>query len=93
MASGGGASTKSTWPESKAATRVDASGKKVENARFLRVLYNGLLVQENVEVDGPTRAALSHPEAATNPIMIQGDHGPVAIRNVYVHSLRPIIER
>jgi hypothetical protein len=75
------------------APRFDASGKKTENARFLRVLYNGLLVHENVEVDGPTRAAMTHPEAPTNPLMIQGDHGPVALRNIYVHALRPIIER
>ena len=75
------------------APRFDANGKKTENAKFLRVLYNGLLIQENVEVDGPTRASMTHPEAPTNPIMIQGDHGPVAIRNIYVHALRPIIER
>jgi hypothetical protein len=50
-------------------------------------------VQNNVECDGPTRAGMNHPEAATNPIMLQGDHGPVAFRNIYVHALRPIIER
>jgi hypothetical protein len=33
------------------------------------------------------------PEAATNPIMLQGDHGPVAFRNIYYRPLRPIIER
>jgi len=75
------------------APRFDASGKKTENAKFLRVLYNGLSVQNNVECDGPTRAAMNHPEAAANPIMLQGDHGPVAFRNIYVHVLRPIIER
>jgi hypothetical protein len=75
------------------APRFDAAGKKTGNAKFLRVIYNGLLVQEDVEVEGATRAAMSHPETATNPLMIQGDHGPVALRNIYVHSLRPIIER
>jgi len=25
--------------------------------------------------------------------MLQGDHGPVAYRNIYVHALRPIVER
>ena len=75
------------------APRFDASGKKTENAKFLRVLYNGLSVQNNVECDGPTRAGMNHPEAATNPIMLQGDHGPVAFRNIYVHALRPIVER
>ena len=75
------------------APRFDASGKKTENAKFLKVIYNGLSVQENVEIDGPTRAAMNLPEAPTNPIMLQGDHGQVAFRNVYVRPLRPIINR
>ncbi len=70
--------------------RFDASSKKIENARFLRVLHNGLLVQEDVEVKGGTRAHLPIPEASKNPIMLQGDHGPVAYRNIYVRPLRPI---
>lgn len=73
--------------------RFDASGKKIANAKFLRVVYNGVLVQNEVEVDGPTRAAMDHPEAAANPLMLQGDHGPVAFRNIYIRPLRPIIER
>jgi hypothetical protein len=73
--------------------RFDSSGKKTENARFMRVLHNGLSVQNNVEVDGPTRAALEIPEAPMNPIMLQGDHGPVAFRNMYTRPLREIISR
>ena len=75
------------------APRFDANGKKIENAKFLRVLHNGLLVQKDVEVDGPTRSAMEHPEAPLNPIMLQGDHGPVAFRNIYVRELRRIINR
>jgi hypothetical protein len=75
------------------APRFDASGKKTEKARFLRVLHNGVAIQQNVEVAGPTRAAMNHPEAAKNPIMLQGDHGPVAYRNIYVRPLRDIIHR
>lgn len=75
------------------APRFDTSGKKVENAKFLRVLHNGLSVQSNVEVDGPTRAAMTHPEAPTNPLMLQGDHGAVAFKNIYVRPLRTIINR
>ncbi|MBI4874031.1 MAG: DUF1080 domain-containing protein [Acidobacteria bacterium] len=75
------------------APRFDAAGKKTENARFLRVLHNGVPIQGDVEVDGGTRAHMSIPEAALNPIMLQGDHGPVAYRNIYVRPLRPIIER
>ena len=75
------------------APRFDGSGKKVEPARFLRVLLNGQLVQKDVDTEGPTRAHLEIPEAAQNPLMIQGDHGPVAIRNVHVRPLRPLIVR
>jgi len=75
------------------APRFDASGKKTENGRYIRVVFNGLSVQENVEVEGPTRAAMDIPEAALNPLMLQGDHGPVAFRNIYWRTLRPIIER
>ena len=52
-----------------------------------------VLVQENVEVDGPTRAHMNHSEGPLHPIMLQGDHGPVAFRNIYVRPLRPIINR
>ena len=65
----------------------------MEPARFLRVLLNGQLVQKDVDAEGPTRAHLEIPEAAQNPLMIQGDHGPVAIRNVHVRPLRPLIVR
>lgn len=75
------------------APRFDATGKKIENARFIRVVHNGLSVQTNVEVAGPTRAAMEQAEAALNPIMLQGDHGPVAYRNIYVRPLREIIKR
>ncbi len=75
------------------APRFDANGRKTANARFLRVLHNGLTVQKDVEVDGPTRAAMNHAEAATNPVMLQGDHGPVAYKNIYWRPLRDIIER
>ena len=75
------------------APRFDASGKKTENAKFVRVVFNGLSVQNNVDVEGPTRAAMEIPEARENPIMLQGDHGPVAFRNIYTRPLRPIIER
>jgi len=75
------------------APRLDASGRKTENGKFIHVVFNGLSVQNNVEVDGPTRAAMDIPEAATNPIMLQGDHGPVAFRNIYWRALREIVER
>lgn len=72
------------------APRFDDSGKKTANARFLKVLHNGTLVQENVEVDGGTRAHLPITEAPRNPLMLQGDHGPVAYRAIW---WRPLEQR
>jgi hypothetical protein len=66
------------------APRFSADGRKTENARFERVLQNGKLVQENVSLDGGTRSHLEIPEAPKNPLLLQGDHGPVAFRNVYI---------
>jgi len=66
------------------APRFDAKGKKVANARFVKVVHNGMVVHENVEVTGPTRAAMFGDEKPTGPIMLQGDHGPVAYRNFWI---------
>lgn len=66
------------------APRFDESGKKVENARFIKVIHNGVLIHENVEVTGPTRAASFEDEKPVGPLMLQGDHGPVAYRNIWI---------
>jgi hypothetical protein len=52
------------------------------------VVHNGKVVHENIEVTGPTRAAGFNDEQATGPLMIQGDHGPVAYRNIRIRSLK-----
>jgi hypothetical protein len=62
------------------APRFDISGKKIQNAKMLRVELNGVLIHENVELFGETRGGL--PEAAMGPLRIQGDHGAVAFRNI-----------
>ena len=64
------------------APRFDANGKKIANAIFKKVILNGLVVQENIEVSGMTRGAIFDKEAPFGPILIQGDHGPVAFRNL-----------
>src|SRR5438874_2239686 len=64
------------------APRFGASGKKIENAKFVKVVHNGKIIHENVELNGPTRGALWNDEKPTGPIRLQGDHGPVAYRNL-----------
>ncbi|MFH5884463.1 family 16 glycoside hydrolase [Halalkalibaculum sp. DA3122] len=64
------------------APEFDENGNKISNAKFKEVWLNGSLVQEDVEVTGPTRAAAFQDEVPEGPLMIQGDHGPVALRNI-----------
>lgn len=69
------------------APRFDAQGKKTANARFVRVRHNGQVVHENVELTGPTRSARWEDEKPIGPLLLQGDHGPVAYRNLSVKKL------
>jgi hypothetical protein len=69
------------------APRFDNEGKKIANAKFVKVVHNGVLVHESVEVTGPTRAAAFADEKPTGPLMFQGDHGPVAYRNLRIRPL------
>jgi hypothetical protein len=64
------------------APRLNAGGTKIENAKILRVELNGISIQENVELSGPTRGAIGSDEVAFGPLRFQGDHGPVAFRNI-----------
>jgi len=60
----------------------------VRNAGFVKVTHNGKVIHENIELTGPTRAAVwENDEKALGPLMLQGDHGPVAYRNL---QLRPV---
>lgn len=70
------------------APRFDAEGKKTANGKFVTVVHNGEVIHENVEVTGTTRAAAWEDEKSRGPIMLQGDHGPVAFRNIRVRPLK-----
>lgn len=61
-------------------------GFKVENAKMLSVELNGVLIHENVELSGVTRGAIDTMEVATAPLRLQGDHGPVAFRNIVINN-------
>ncbi len=64
------------------APRFDQAGKKIANARFVTVRLNGVVIHDNVEVPLPTGGPIENNETPVGPIVIQGDHGPVAFRNV-----------
>ena len=74
------------------APRFDKDGRKVSNARFEKVLLNGKLVHDNVEIGHPTGRIWREPEHAVGPLFFQGDHGPVAFRNIRVRALEPDVE-
>jgi hypothetical protein len=67
----------------------DDAGKMVKPARFT-VIYNGLLVQDNVELSGPTANGSRPPyakHADSLPIVLQ-DHGNlVQYRNIWARRL------
>jgi Domain of Unknown Function (DUF1080) len=66
------------------APKFDASGKKTSNAKFIKVVLNDVVLHENVEMKQHTPGGLTGKEAATGPLMFQGDHGPVAFRNIKI---------
>ncbi|MFO0888192.1 MAG: DUF1080 domain-containing protein [Isosphaeraceae bacterium] len=71
------------------APRFDARGRKVANARLRDVVLNGRTIHADLELKAPTGHAWRLPEVPRGPILLQGDHGPVAFRKLRV---RPIDE-
>ncbi|NQV35797.1 MAG: DUF1080 domain-containing protein [Phycisphaeraceae bacterium] len=69
------------------APRFNAQGEKISPAAFVKIVHNGRVVHDYVELTGPTRASLYSDETATGPFMLQGDHGAVAYRNMWVQPI------
>jgi hypothetical protein len=70
------------------APHFDDQGRKTAPARFVKVVLNGTTIHEGVEVQYPTGSAWRlKKEVASGPLLLQGDHGPVAFRNVRVRPL------
>ncbi len=70
------------------APRFGDDGKKTADARFVKVVLNGKVVHEDVAVECPTGAAWRlKKEVAKGPLLLQGDHGPVAFRDVRIRPL------
>ena len=71
------------------APRFDAQGKLLAPAR-MTILHNGVLIQHNVELTGPTgwlERAPYQPHPEKQPLCLQ-DHGnPVRFRNIWVREL------
>ena len=54
---------------------------------LVSVKLNGVLIHENVEVPRATGGELDQNLNAPGPIMLQGDHGAIAFRNVRIRNL------
>jgi hypothetical protein len=70
------------------APRFDAQGKKIANARFVKVVLNDTVIHENVELKTPTGHAWRDQEVPRGPLLFQADHGPVAFREIRVRPYR-----
>ena len=71
------------------APRFNDKGEKIANAVFVKVVHNGKVIHEHVELNGETRGGF--PERPIGSLRLQGDHGPVAFRNI---RIRPVpVER
>jgi hypothetical protein len=66
------------------APRFDKDGKKTMNAKIVKALLNGKVIHENQEMETPTGNNYTRKEMEKGPLMLQGDHGPVAFRHFKV---------
>ncbi len=68
------------------APRFDGEGKKIANAHIVKAILNSQVIHENQDLLTPTGHNYKHKEVASGPLLLQGDHGPVAFRNVRVRA-------
>ena len=75
---------------------VNASGKPGEwqsyditlVGRRVTVVLNGKTIIDNAEIPGITGGALDSDEGDAGPLMLQGDHGKIAFRNILITPAR-----
>lgn len=75
------------------APRFNDKGEKIRDARFEQVYLNEVLVQQSANITGPTRSAMFTDEKSRGPLVLQGDHGPVAFRNISYRQPGEVKER
>jgi hypothetical protein len=63
-------------------------GKKVKNARIERTVLNGKTIMENVDIPEPTGGGIEGDEKPAGPLLLQGNEGVVAFRNLKITPLK-----
>jgi hypothetical protein len=61
----------------------DEAGNKVKNAR-LTLRHNGVVIHDDVEINGPTGGHRDDPEGTPGPLKLQGHGNPLQYRNIWV---------
>ncbi|PJJ79997.1 family 16 glycoside hydrolase [Mucilaginibacter auburnensis] len=68
-----------------------SGGAKTGNGLFEEVYINGVLVQENAEVQGPSAGSVKDTETGSGPVVFVAANGVAAIKNLKINKLAPVI--
>ena len=63
--------------------RMDDTGKKTANAR-MTLRHNGVIIHDDLEINGKTGGARKEPEGTPGVIKLQGHGNPVQFQNIWV---------
>jgi hypothetical protein len=69
------------------APRFDDDGNKIENARFVSVMVDDVLIHQEVELPEPSRSALGA-ERASAPLVVRGDLGACAVGDIRLKPMQ-----
>ncbi|WP_020473236.1 3-keto-disaccharide hydrolase [Zavarzinella formosa] len=74
-----------TWQtyDAEFTNAVSEDGKVVKKSR-LTLKHNGVVVQDNIEINGKTGGARNDPEGTPGPIQLQGHGNPLQYRNIWI---------
>lgn len=63
--------------------KADADGKKTANAR-MTLRHNGVVIHDDLEINGKTGGSRKEPEGTPGAIKLQGHGNPLQFRNIWI---------